>query len=142
MLAGVTHFTLKEEFENIYPARGAWGVWYLPGSKTFHVAWTGVAEFVGGLALALGGLNNLSPNLLPLPEKLFVGPVAADAALALVALVYAVTPANIYMFTHGARLPIKGPQVGGQFHLIRGIMQVVLVAMLSIVAQPTLEKMF
>jgi uncharacterized membrane protein len=79
---------------------------------------------------------------LPLPEKLFVGPVAADASLALLALVYAVTPANIYMFTHGARLPIKGPQVGSQFHLIRGIMQAIILAMLSIVAQPTLEKIF
>ena len=26
-LAGVLHFTIKDEFANIYPERGAWGLW-------------------------------------------------------------------------------------------------------------------
>ena len=30
-LAGVTHFSLKNDYVNIYPYKGAWGFWYLPG---------------------------------------------------------------------------------------------------------------
>jgi hypothetical protein len=41
-LAGISHFTIKKEFMNIYPYRGAWGLWYLPGSSEFHVLWTGM----------------------------------------------------------------------------------------------------
>ena len=39
------------------PAQGAWGVWYLPGSKEFHVAWTGVVEFLAGLWLTIGAVS-------------------------------------------------------------------------------------
>jgi hypothetical protein len=49
MAAGAAHFSLKSDFENVYPYKGAWGIWYLPGSAEFHVAWTGYAElFLGG----------------------------------------------------------------------------------------------
>lgn len=41
------------------PAQGAWGFWYLPGSKSFHVAWTGVVEFLAGLWLTLGAVSKL-----------------------------------------------------------------------------------
>ena len=58
-LAGIAHFTVKKDFENIYPNQGSWGIWYLPGSPQFHVLWTGVAEIVLGLTLLIGGLNNL-----------------------------------------------------------------------------------
>lgn len=94
-LAGVSHFTAKLEFENIMPAWGAWGFWYLPGSKEFHVAWSGVAEFVLGLWLGLSTLANLfiGQQLLP---ALVVSPMS-DAALGLLALTIGVTPANIYM---------------------------------------------
>lgn len=139
LLAGVTHFTLKQEFENIYPARGAWGIWYLPGSKSFHVEWTGVAECLGGLLLVIGGIQDAF-NILPIPDRLLVGSFASDAAFGLLMLVIAVTPANIYMFTHGARLPIKGPEVGIKFHIIRGALQAIIIAMLTIVAQPTINQ--
>ena len=32
ILAGVSHFSLKKDFENIMPYKGAWGIWYLPGN--------------------------------------------------------------------------------------------------------------
>lgn len=115
-LAGVSHFTLLSEFCNIYPGRGAWGFWYLPGTASFHVKWTGVAEFVLGVALALGGLG--------LGKE--VG-LQQAAAAGLVALTLAVTPANIYMFSHGAQLPegLEVPIVG---HAVRGLLQCVLLA--------------
>lgn len=93
-LAGLSHFTLKKEFMNIYPARGAWGFWYLPGSKEFHVLWTGVVELLAGLWLGLGTLSSFfGISLLP---TILTGPVA-DAATVLLSLTLAVTPANIYM---------------------------------------------
>eukprot|EP00752_Nemacystus_decipiens_P017367 g15563.t1 len=114
--AGIAHFTLLREFCNIYPGRGAWGVWYLPGTSSFHVKWTGIAELAGGVGLALGGLG-VGAEL---------GLEKASAA-GLFALVLAVTPANIYMFSHGAQLPegLEVPVVG---HAIRGFFQCVLLA--------------
>ena len=121
--AGVSHFTLLKEFCNIYPGRGAWGFWYLPGTASFHVKWTGVAEFAGGLGLLLGGLG--------------VGVefgLEQAAAAGLFALTLAVTPANVYMFSHGAQLPegLEVPVVG---HAIRGFFQCVLLAIFYTIAQ-------
>lgn len=96
-LAGASHFSVKKEFVNIYPSQGAWGFWYLPGSPEFHVEWTGYAELLGGIWLLVGGLSNL--GLFSLPVSL--GPVMQDGARALLYLTIAVTPANIYMLTHG-----------------------------------------
>lgn len=62
--AGIAHFTMLEGFCNIYPGRGAWGFWYLPGTASFHVKWTGVAEIAGGVGLALGGLGVGPPGLM------------------------------------------------------------------------------
>lgn len=42
------------------PAQGAWGFWYIPGSKSFHVAWTGVVEFLAGFWLAIGAISKLA----------------------------------------------------------------------------------
>ena len=30
--AGVAHFTVKDVFLNMMPAKGTWGIWYLPGT--------------------------------------------------------------------------------------------------------------
>jgi hypothetical protein len=38
---GVLHFTCAEDFRAIVPPWGAWGVWWIPGSAAFHVAWSG-----------------------------------------------------------------------------------------------------
>ena len=125
MLAGAAHFGVKKDFVNIYPAKGAWGFWYLPGSPEFHVEWTGYAELLGGFWLLLGGLSNL--GLFNLPSVL--GNVMQDGATALLYLTIIVTPANIYMLTHGAKLPIEGPQVPINFHVIRLSIQCLLFAM-------------
>ena len=125
MLAGAAHFTVKKDFVNIYPSRGSWGFWYLPGSAEFHVEWTGVAELVGGFWLLLGGISNL--GLFTLPSVL--GNVMQDGATALLLLTIAVTPANIYMLSHGAKLPIDGPQVPINFHFIRLAIQCLLFSM-------------
>ena len=61
--------------------------------------WTGIAEIVLGLWLAIASL--------PLDMQL----QQSQPALGLLLLTIAVTPANIYMFTHGAKLPINGPEV-------------------------------
>lgn len=142
--AGIAHFTVKDEFCNIMPAKGSWGVWYLAGSKFFHVAWTGIAEFVLGASLFLSYITS------------FFGyastTITQNSALGLLILTSMVTPANIYMFTHGARLPMNAPPVSeyfftyyisillssfrfylkvpNQFHIVRGIMQIVLFGIL------------
>ena len=98
VLAGRSHFTMPEAFKAIYPPLGTWGFWYLPGSSDFHVAWTGVAELLGGSGLLLGCLLSLAGCM--------DGPLlVARAARAVLALVVCVTPANIFMFTHGATMP-------------------------------------
>jgi len=110
MAAGAAHFSVKDEFVNIMPPQGAWGLWYLPGSKEFHVEWTGVAEFGLGLALLGGFISNIfMPGVLS-------ETIVPTAALGLLILTVAVTPANIYMYTHGARLPMEGPEVNLNHH--------------------------
>ncbi|VEU35642.1 unnamed protein product [Pseudo-nitzschia multistriata] len=138
-LAGVTHFTLKEEYENIYPTRGAWGVWYLPGSRAFHVAWTGAAELAGGLGLLAAGVSSFAgnPNLAPLTSA----GLESDSAAALFLLVLAVTPANIFMFTHGAKLPMDSEPLPVSFHGVRWIMQVVLLGFLYQMGQETFQAL-
>jgi len=100
LLAGVAHLKLEDDFSNIMPAQGAWGLWYLPGSKQFHVYWTGVAEIVLGALLLVGYVASLFGYRSDLTDDLV--PVAS---LGLLVLTLLVTPSNIYMLTHGAKLP-------------------------------------
>jgi len=128
--AGVAHFGVEQGFLDMYPHRGAWGIWYLPGSPSFHVRWTGVAEVAGGAGLLLGALH------LPLlPEWL-----ESASALGLFALSWAVYPANIYMFTHNAPGPVPEgqelPVINWQGHLARGVLQVFLLSILWGIAHP------
>jgi uncharacterized membrane protein len=141
--AGVTHFTLADEYKNIYPYQGAWGgLWKLPGSADFHVAWTGLAELVGGLGLLAGGLIHwLAPPFFP--SSLTVATSAgleSDCAAALYFLTWAVTPANVFMFTHGAKLPmgVEG-SIPIRFHVVRFVMQVVLLGFLYQLGEGTFE---
>jgi uncharacterized membrane protein len=131
-LAGVTHFTVADEYKNIYPYRGAWGgLWQLPGTRDFHVSWTGVAELVGGTGLLLGGLLDwLAPVYVSSPNIVTPAGLEADCAAALFVLTWAVTPSNIFMYTHGARLPMEQPPVPVSFHVVRFAMQVVLLGLL------------
>lgn len=105
--------------------QGAWGFWYLPGSPSFHVNWTGVAEVAGGLGLVLGALH-----LDFLPAWL-----ESAAAGGLCALTAVVSPSNMYMWTHNAPGPLTEEQLdemGGAIpqagHAARAALQVVLMA--------------
>ena len=121
--AGVARFALLELFCSIYPGRGrGWAVWYLPGTSSFHVKWTGIAEQAGGVELALGRLG-----------------VGADFGLekesvaGLSALELGVTPANMYMFSQGTPFP-KGLKVPVGAHAVRGFLQRALPAFVWILA--------
>eukprot|EP00195_Chlamydomonas_chlamydogama_P015259 CAMPEP_0202892918 /NCGR_PEP_ID=MMETSP1392-20130828/2589_1 /ASSEMBLY_ACC=CAM_ASM_000868 /TAXON_ID=225041 /ORGANISM="Chlamydomonas chlamydogama, Strain SAG 11-48b" /LENGTH=259 /DNA_ID=CAMNT_0049577053 /DNA_START=90 /DNA_END=869 /DNA_ORIENTATION=- len=120
--AGVAHFTMHDAFASMMPKQGSWGIWYLPGSPSFHVNWTGVAEVAGGVGLLLGALP-------PVREALpWLEPASA---FSLLGLTLAVTPANIYMFTHNA--PGPGPAnvvIPPAGHAARGLLQVWLLATL------------
>lgn len=106
--------------------QGAWGLWYLPGSPSFHVNWTGVAEIAGSAGLVLGSLH-----LDGLP-----GWLAPASALGLCLLTFVVTPSNMYMWTHNAPGPLDeealqkfpGGVVPLPFHAVRGALQVFLLS--------------
>jgi len=136
-LAGVTHFTLAEEYENIVPTKGAWGVWNIPGSRAFHVAWTGAAELAGGLGLLAGGILSIFGSS-PLSPFTSAG-LESDSAAALFLLTVAITPANIFMYTHGAKLPMDSEPLPLKFHAVRLVMQVVILGFLYQIGEETFQ---
>ncbi len=141
--AGATHFTLQEEYENIYPSKGAWGFWYLPGSPEFHVKWTGLAEILGGVGLLIGGAYDaFAPVWATCPNIITDAGIGSDAAAGLFLLTIAITPANIFMYSHGAKLPRDLPDdlpVAG--HFIRGVFQVILLGLLYQMGQGTFDAL-
>lgn len=117
ILAGAAHFFV-EDFLNIMPPIGTWGgLWQLPGSPKFHVYWTGVAEVLGGVGLLAGKLTN-NDGIYHL------------SAACLLALSFAVYPANLYMWSHGAELP-KGVPMESSAHIGRYVAQIVLCSVLA-----------
>jgi uncharacterized membrane protein len=97
-IVGVLHFVFVDNFARIVPPVGTWGgLWQAPAPfreklgvsyEEYHSYWTGVVEFVGGLWLLASGLDFDTPTETP--------------AFLLFLLTIAVTPANLYMFTHDA----------------------------------------
>lgn len=138
-IAGTLHFSLKQEFQNIFPYQGAWGIWYIPGSAAFHVRWTGIAESLGGLWLLAAYVSSIFDFSIH-DETSMISAILSPSspALALMLLVLLMTPANIFSFTHGARLPRSGPKLPMSFHATRGLIQCLLIAMLYELALPSI----
>lgn len=142
LTAGVGHFVQKESFIQIYPPTGTWGLWYLPGSANFHVMWTGIVELLGGSALLLGVLA----KLLGVEEKveeeeifgLFLKLLKPLSALILFLLTLVVTPANIYMYTHGVTMGDSTMVLDVSFHYIRLSVQIMLLSLLLLLAKDSL----
>lgn len=133
MAAGSAHFTAKDAFESIYPPPGTWGFWYLPGSAEFHVLWTGVAELLGGAGLFLGAIVLALADAFKWTLPPLVSELHALSALGLFALTIVVSPANIYMYTHGAQMVGLTPgdaTIPVEGHYIRCALQVVLLSIL------------
>mmetsp|Transcript_26255 Transcript_26255/g.52624 ORF Transcript_26255/g.52624 Transcript_26255/m.52624 type:complete len:260 (+) Transcript_26255:14-793(+) len=129
ILAGAAHFSSSDAFKGVYPPLGTWGLWQLPGSADFHVAWTGVAEILGGSGLVAGGLSELAPEQL----RADLRKLRKFSAAALFLLTVCVTPANIYMWTHNVQMVGMGPpgDIPVSFHYVRGFLQVVILGFLG-----------
>ena len=124
--AGIAHFVIDDTFTAFVPPKGTWGnLWNVPapGAKQlgwtyeeYHCYWTGVAEIGGGLLLILTKLQVIDfipPNI---------------PAFLLFLLTIAVTPANIYMFTHDPDIPRIPPLPYPWGHAARGALQCALLA--------------
>lgn len=126
---GSSHFLLTSAYLPIVPPQGTWGFWYLPGSAEFHVAWTGAAEVLGGAGLLVGG----AAEALGFDAGGRATPLRQLSASALLLLTFAISPANVYMYTHGALMPGAGPEgpLALDFHYVRFAIQVVLLSQLA-----------
>jgi len=134
---GIGHFALADAFRDIYPPIGTWGIWYLPGSAEFHVAWTGVVEVLGGGGLLFGGLRS-SLGMADDDDEddnwilKLVQPISAAVLFLLTVLV---TPANIYMYTHGATMGDSMGVLDVSFHYFRFGFQVLFLSLLFVVSK-------
>jgi len=135
LLGGIGHFAAAESFQDIYPPVGTWGIWYVPGSAAFHVAWTGIVELLGGAGLIYSGIRDAIGSDDDAEEENtlanFIKPICASILFLLTILV---TPANIYMFTHGAVMGDM-PPLDLSFHAIRFAVQVVFITLLFTLAR-------
>jgi len=133
--AGIAHFALEDTFTSFVPPRGSWGgLWQVPapGSEAlgltyeqYHSFWSGIAEVVVGTWLLV---STLQPGLLPVEASASAwGPSTIPAAL-MYCLTAAVTPANIYMYTHNPVVPRIPALPYPWGHAGRGLLQCALLA--------------
>ena len=138
--AGIAHFTLEDTFTSFVPPKGSWGgLWQVPspGSnelgltyEQYHSFWSGIAEVLVGTWLFIATIQPTN-GLLP-----FAGDDASAAGLGAAtipaALMYlltaAVTPANIYMYTHNPVVPRIPALPYPWGHAGRGLLQCALLA--------------
>lgn len=136
--AGIAHFAIEDTFTSFVPPRGSWGgLWQVPspGSDQMGLTYEQYLSFLSGIAEILVGswllIATASTNGI-----LAFGGAAGDvtaSSSAIVAttipaalmwiLTAAVTPANIYMYTHNPvvpRIPML-PYPWG--HAARGLLQ-------------------
>jgi len=136
LAGGIGHFAIAEAFQDIYPPPGTWGIWYLPGTPAFHVAWTGAVEILGGMGLLFGGLRDAfivgsddDEN-----ENILINFIKPASASVLFVLTILITPANIYMFTHGAVMGDMS-SLDMSFHAVRFAVQVAFLSLLLTLAR-------
>lgn len=132
-LVGIGHFVFVENFARIVPPRGTWGgLWQLPAPfadelgipyADYQSYLSGLFEFGGGLWLLAGGLGYTDPS----PPALF-----------LFLLTIAVTPANIYMYTHDASPGGIVPKLTTSGHVVRFGLQCGLLSNFWIMSHPPL----
>ncbi len=128
--AGIAHFALEDTFTSFVPPKGSWGgLWQVPspGSEQlgltyeqYHSFWSGIAEVLVGswLILATATTNGLLTG----GVSDMVGNAAIPAALMWI-LTAAVTPANIYMYTHNPVVPRIPALPYPWGHAARGLLQ-------------------
>lgn len=141
--AGVAHFAIEDTFTSFVPPKGSWGgLWQVPapGSdqlgltyEQYHSFWSGIAEILVGswLILATAATN----GILPFGDATggigdILGTATIPAALMWV-LTAAVTPANIYMYTHNPVVPRIPALPYPWGHVARGLLQCALLGVFS-----------
>lgn len=141
--AGIAHFALEETFTSFVPPKGSWGgLWQVPAPgldelgltyEQYHSFWSGVAEIIVGswLIVATATTNGIlkvgdaAGDVSTFSSVL--GSTAIPAALMWM-LTAAVTPANIYMYTHNPVVPRIPALPYPWGHAARGLLQCALLA--------------
>merc|ERR1719362_1025979 len=102
MSIGVLHLLLPMDYAGIVPPLGTWGIWLVPGSGLFHAYWTGIAHLLCGLALLVSEVMDILEWQLQTWRVPWRPPASEQICFFLWVQTIAVSPANVYMFTHGA----------------------------------------
>ena len=132
--AGIAHFALEDTFTAFVPPRGSWGgLWQVPspGAEAlgltyaqYHSFWSGIAEILAGCSLIVTTAS--ADGILPLDV-----PSPAFPAAAMWAITAAVTPANVYMYTHDPVVPRIPALPYPWGHVGRGLLQCALLAVFA-----------
>lgn len=141
--AGIAHFALEDTFTSFVPPKGSWGgLWQVPspGSEQlgltyeqYHSFWSGIAEVIVGISLFLTTLASngvLSFGDAAGGNSAFFSAISATTipAALMYCLTAAVTPANIYMYTHNPVVPRIPALPYPWGHGARGLLQCALLA--------------